>query len=57
MWRVKEDSRGEMEPGTFDGPPDCMIVAGLVANSDTGDPCRIYRRAAVDFIHFLPQHW
>ena len=44
MQQVKTDSRNavKMGPGTLYGSLDRMIAAGLVAKSDTRDPCRIY---------------
>jgi len=44
MQQVKADSRGAvtMGPGTLYGSIDRMIAAGLVAESDTRDPRRIY---------------
>jgi DNA-binding PadR family transcriptional regulator len=44
MQQVKEDSQGavKMGPGTLYGSIDRMIAAGLVAQSNTQDPRRIY---------------
>lgn len=44
MQQVKEDSRGavKMGPGTLYGSLDRMIAAGLVIQSNTRDPRRIY---------------
>ena len=44
MQQVKADSRGavKMGPGTLYGSLDRMIVAGLVLQSNTRDPRRIY---------------
>lgn len=44
MQQVSEDSRGavKMGPGTLYGSLDRMIAAGLVVQSDTRDPRRIY---------------
>jgi DNA-binding PadR family transcriptional regulator len=44
MQQVKEDSRGavKMGPGTLYGSLDRMITAGLVIESNTKDPRRIY---------------
>jgi DNA-binding PadR family transcriptional regulator len=44
MQQVKEDSAGavKMGPGTLYGSLDRMIAAGLVVQSNTRDPRRIY---------------
>ena len=46
MQQVKEDSQGavKMGPGTLYGSLDRMIEAGLVIQTDTRDPRRIYYR-------------
>ncbi|MBV8717339.1 MAG: PadR family transcriptional regulator [Chloroflexi bacterium] len=44
MQQVKQDSQGsvKMGPGTLYGSLDRMIAAGLVVESNTQDPRRIY---------------